>query len=175
VVVNRPPPRPSRQRLPSSSDSEDSRQIRQRLPSYPDDPQPTLFDEWARDRADGITLRGTRKLLDEHLHEYSNLLARVVALETNEKRNAEDRQWSAAAGTGRFIVAPPDSRFAVAVPPAPALPSASMRPPVTQRAKPMKPWYAQDPFLKPLRYILIGLAVLALREIYTRLGLPAPH
>src|SRR5579864_7891172 len=67
-----------------------------------------FFEEYWEDRKAGISSRSMHEMLKEHiskdeLHQ-THVLQRVAAIETNDKRDAEDRLVN---GTGRFPILPP--------------------------------------------------------------------
>lgn len=75
---------------------------------------------------------------------------RIVKLEANQDRDAEDR---AAEATGRFNAVPPPAR-------------ATKPPP--------KEWWGQEPFKSVLKYALTAAVAILFVEVCHRLGLPVP-
>jgi hypothetical protein len=144
----RTPPRPQRQSTPGREVIED-----------------LFFEEYWEDRKAGISSRSMHEMLKEHivkdeLHQGA-ILQRVVAIETNDKRDAEDRIVN---GTGRFPILP-----AYVTPQVPPSKSVSSKPP-----KGLKPWWTEEPFASVLKYALMALAIFIMTEIAHKLGLPAP-
>jgi len=131
--------------------------------------QDLFFEEYWEDRKAGISSRSMHEMLKEHiskdeLHQ-SQILQRVVAIETNDKRDAEDR----ANGTGRFPILP-----AYSTPQVPPSHSIASEPPLPKRReKSFRPWWAEA-ISGPLKYFLAGIALIVLTWLAIKLGVPAP-
>lgn len=121
-------------------------------PPRPTELQRMFLDEWARDRADGITSRSTHLMLREHLEDdkvfQAEAVQRMATLEANGKRDAEDRQWNG--GTGRHNIPPP-----------PKTPS-------------VRPWWSQDPWKSAIRYALVSLLSIGVGWAARHLSMPVP-
>lgn len=122
--------------------------------------QELFYRQWWEDTQEGITLRSVSKTLAKHLEEDEDFqrgaLERLVALETNEKRDAEARLLNGN-GKGRHT-----TEVHVEIPPPPRVPS-------------LGPWWSRDPWKSAIKYILIGIAGLVIGWLSRHLGVVAPH
>lgn len=126
----------------------------------PEDLQEAFLREWWDDRREGVSTRSMHEMLKGHIEKdeehQREVLQRVASIETNDKRDAEDRF---AEKTGRFNVAPLGPWAAL--------------PPALKESKPPKKttaWWSQEPFKTPIAVVLTAVSAIVATYLATHYG-----